>query len=301
MRFVRCEQCGAKALIAASQCPRCTHPLALRDSRGEAVPLAHCHKCDTYYPRARGGCRFCGTKASSSSTPSLAVVGGVAAVIAVAALGVWQYRARATAHESTSTEPVAQVAVVPSAPAPEPPSADTTMAALGDTLAVDSAAGITTPVAGVPSASTNQVLPAQTATTPAPPPAVAVTRPNPAPPVTSAPAAAPVNRQVAPTVAPSSGIVASASAATTARPGAPVSPGVTGGADRYAGPWSRAVAEQWVNVRGSASRDAAVVGVVTPKTRVQLGEVRAGWRRVRAAGIEGWADARFFSADSARR
>ncbi|HPV77129.1 MAG: SH3 domain-containing protein [Gemmatimonadetes bacterium] len=56
-----------------------------------------------------------------------------------------------------------------------------------------------------------------------------------------------------------------------------------------------------MNVRGSASRDAAVVGVVTPKTRVQLGELRAGWRRVRSAGIEGWADSRYFSADSTRR
>lgn len=261
MRFVRCEQCGAKALIAASQCPRCTHPLSLRDSRGEAVPLAHCHKCDTYYPRSRGGCRFCGTKAASSSTPSLAIVGGIAAVLAVAALGVWQYRARSAASVSAPAEPVAQVAVVPSPPAPEPLPPDTAMMALGDTLSVDSAAGIATPAASVPLPSTQQVPPA-------------------------------------PGVAPSSGIVASASAATTSPPGAPV---LSRGADRYAGPWSRAIAEQWVNVRGSASRDAAVVGVVTPKTRVQLGEVRAGWRRVRAAGIEGWADARFFSADSTRR
>lgn len=301
MRFVRCEQCGAKALIAASQCPRCTHPLALRDSRGEAVPLAHCHKCDTYYPRSRGGCRFCGTTAAASSTPSLAIVGGIAAVIAVAALGVWQYRARSAASETTSINPVAQVAVVRSAPSPEPPAVDSTMAALGDTLAVDSAAGIATPAAGVPSASANQVSAAPAASPPAPPPAVAVTRPNPAPPVTSAPTAAPVTRQVVPIVPSSSGIVSSASAATTSRPGAPVSSVLPGGADRYAGPWSGAIAEQWVNVRGSASRDAPVVGVVTPKTRVQLGEVRAGWRRVRAAGIEGWADARFFSADSARR
>lgn len=71
--------------------------------------------------------------------------------------------------------------------------------------------------------------------------------------------------------------------------------------DRYTGPWTRAVAQEWVNVRAAASRNAAVVGVVTPNTAVELGETRAGWRRVRTPGVEGWADARFFAADTVRR
>jgi len=69
----------------------------------------------------------------------------------------------------------------------------------------------------------------------------------------------------------------------------------------YNGPWTRGVAQQWVNVRVAPSRDAAVAGVVTPNTRVQLGEVRAGWRHIRSPGVEGWADDRFFLTDSSAR
>jgi SH3-like domain-containing protein len=58
------------------------------------------------------------------------------------------------------------------------------------------------------------------------------------------------------------------------------------------------VAQSWVNVRASASIGAAVVGVVTPNTRVQLGDRRGGWRRVRSAGFEGWADGNLFDADT---
>src|SRR6185312_17086419 len=63
MRFVRCEACGAKALVAASGCPHCGTSLGLRDSRGEPLALAHCPTCDLYYPRKLGECRWCGTEA----------------------------------------------------------------------------------------------------------------------------------------------------------------------------------------------------------------------------------------------
>lgn len=281
MRFVRCEQCGAKALIAASQCPRCTHPLALRDSRGEAVELAHCRQCDTFYPRSRGGCRWCGTKASASSASSAKIAGGVAVVIALVAIGAWQLRSRTSEGASRTEEPSpSQVAVNPPAPALEPPETEDLGVVPDVAVPADSAAGAApapdSARGGAASVTARPIAPNTAAIPPVTPPASTPTQ------IAARPAAAPA-------VTTTSGLVPAASAATPPGPG------------QYPGPWTRAIAEQWVNVRGSASRDAAVVGVVTPKTRVQLGELRAGWRRVRSAGIEGWADSRYFSADSTRR
>ncbi len=59
MRFVRCNACGAKALLAASQCPKCSQWLGLRDEQGEMLPLARCGSCHCYHPRAQGACRWC--------------------------------------------------------------------------------------------------------------------------------------------------------------------------------------------------------------------------------------------------
>lgn len=77
MQYVRCDACGAKALFAASRCPKCAHAFFLRNYKGGMVPLAHCSKCDTYYPRSAGGCKWCGTKlpAAGFSGRSVAAVG----------------------------------------------------------------------------------------------------------------------------------------------------------------------------------------------------------------------------------
>lgn len=87
MQYVRCEACGAKALLAASRCPKCANPLALRDHHGEFVDLTHCRKCDTWYPTSRGGCKWCGTKPGSGPSSKLFV--GIGAAVLVAALGWW--------------------------------------------------------------------------------------------------------------------------------------------------------------------------------------------------------------------
>jgi len=51
----------------------------------------------------------------------------------------------------------------------------------------------------------------------------------------------------------------------------------------------------WVRVRAAASQSSRTVALIGPDTRVQLGESRAGWIRVRATGISGWAErSRFF-------
>ncbi len=262
MRLVRCEECGAKALSAASQCPRCTHPLHLRDTHGVAVPLAYCPECDTYYPRSRGGCKWCGTKPAAIPVSPVKVWSGVAAAIVVLGLGIWQYRAyvssRAAADvgETAGATPPAVTAPPPHAAPPVPASADSSAAAAGDTLSSELERGESLQV---------QVKGGMTAVT-----------------------------------GGATGVAGAAPA--TAVPGATPSRSTPPARqDRYPGPWTRAVAQEWVNVRAAASRDAPVVGVVTPNTAVQLGEVRSGWRRVRSAGVEGWADARFFAADTVRR
>lgn len=61
MRSVRCDACGTKALMAASQCPKCGHLFEVRDGSGEALPLAHCPDCDAYYPAHVQSCKWCGT------------------------------------------------------------------------------------------------------------------------------------------------------------------------------------------------------------------------------------------------
>jgi SH3-like domain-containing protein len=67
------------------------------------------------------------------------------------------------------------------------------------------------------------------------------------------------------------------------------------------GRWVPAVARTWVNVRRVASRDGEVVGVIKPASRAWLELGRAGWRRVRAQDVRGWADPRLFEADSVAR
>ena len=61
MRSVRCDVCGTKALMAASKCPKCSNPLAVRDGFGDLLPMAHCPTCDSDYPASAGACKWCGT------------------------------------------------------------------------------------------------------------------------------------------------------------------------------------------------------------------------------------------------
>lgn len=246
MRFVRCEQCGAKALIAASQCPRCTNPLALRDSRGVAVPLAHCPACDTFYPRSRGGCGWCGTTSRTFSIAPFLRVAGLVAAIGVVGTGLWLYRSRSTGQGAMRVEGAAPRRATPDRPSSPEGRPDSVAA---DTVLAPESAGM-----AARARVSEGTLPEHTLPDTAVP--VAAARPQ---------SAAPQSR------------------------------------DRYAGPWTRATARSWVNVRETAMPEAKIVGVVTPNTRVRVGEWRSGWRRVRAAGVEGWADASYFVADSSPR
>lgn len=163
MQYVRCDACGAKALFAASRCPKCTHAFFLRNHRGGMVPLAHCRKCDTYYPRAVGGCKWCGTKLgpASISGGTLAIAGLVA--IALAALVYFQgfaNRGVAAENAADTPAPASESVLVTSPPPGVPVVPDST---IPDTLPNDSA------LAAAPAAAVAVTTAPAVATVPPPP------------------------------------------------------------------------------------------------------------------------------------
>lgn len=93
MAYLRCTQCGSKALVAASQCPKCTHPFNLLDARGERAKLKRCRSCGIMH-RADGQCHWCGD-VPSRSLPRIdgSVMRSAAAValMVTAVGGVWRY------------------------------------------------------------------------------------------------------------------------------------------------------------------------------------------------------------------
>ncbi len=70
------------------------------------MPLGHCSVCDTYYPRRLGGCRWCGTKASTFPTRLLTVAVGVVLGACVIGVGIWQYRSRTRPDEQGAAQEV---------------------------------------------------------------------------------------------------------------------------------------------------------------------------------------------------
>lgn len=92
MGYLRCEACGAKALSAASTCPRCATPFMLHDGRGERVALKQCSGCGIMHRRDRA-CHWCGERpvAAWRSPSVLKSATGIAAV-ALVAVGSWSMR-----------------------------------------------------------------------------------------------------------------------------------------------------------------------------------------------------------------
>ncbi len=235
-KLVRCEKCGAKAHVAASQCPKCGHMLELRDSLGKPMPLSHCRGCDTYHRRDRGPCRFCvGEAAPPPRRVAPFVWSGAAGLMLVGmGWGIWTLRG----HEVLSL--------------PAPSVALATVDTVG-TL--------------IPAPTTTDSLPVTEVTLPA--------ATTPAPETVPAPTnVAPPDRSV--------GEVRISQAVMT----------------RGSAHWVVATARTWANVRSDADRGSNVVGIITPETRVQLGETRGGWHRLRSGRIEGWVDHRLFAMES---
>jgi hypothetical protein len=58
------------------------------------------------------------------------------------------------------------------------------------------------------------------------------------------------------------------------------------------GGWVTSVARNWAVVRSDPTRQARIIAAIGPNTRVQLGETRGDWRRIRAKGLAGWVEHR---------
>jgi hypothetical protein len=271
LRYVRCDACGAKALVAASQCPQCGHAFWLRDSRGVPVPLAHCPSCDIYYPRRLGQCRWCGTRAPTTQeqiVPYARFGGGVAAFL-VLGWGAWQLigrRVEPPPAEIVGTPVPESTRVIPAIRVDSGVSPHiTSLASRSVTLPPAMAPDTVTSVVSAGSTESDAVAESDAAPMVATDASPSVSSPPPAPP------------RVAARVAP--------------RPASPRA-GTAPARPRPATRWVNTTVRRWVTVRAAATPGARVVATIGPDTRVQLGESRGSWQRLRTRGISGWVDRR---------
>jgi hypothetical protein len=138
MAYLRCTECGSKALSAASQCPRCAHPFNLHDARGQRVKLKACHGCGILH-RPDTACHWCGDVKPTwrLSGPALRSAAAIALTV-TAAGGVWRYgpalrdvtSALAASAIDNAPDHRRAVAVLPTSTAPT---------AAGQTIATDAA------------------------------------------------------------------------------------------------------------------------------------------------------------------
>jgi len=274
MRAVRCDVCGAKAMTAAAQCPTCGHAFELRDGFGELVPLAYCSSCKSYYPESVGECRWCHTKPERPPIgPQIWRGVGIAAVVASVGVG---YLLRDDNPPDIARQRAKTAAQTPPLPLP----ADTALA----TVAMSETKGSPAPIATTDSIARDSIAPtasvdvattvAPTATTvaptPAPPQIAPIAAPRPAmQPAPSSVAAKPVRE--------SAGRVATATTTPKAKA-------------KRSTQWVSSISRDWVPVRAGASKRSRLVASIGPNSRVQLGESRDGWRRIRAKGVAGWVE-----------
>ena len=268
MRSLRCDNCGTKALTAASQCPKCSHLFDVHDGFGGLLPLAYCSSCDSYYPERRGSCKWCGTKPEAAPVAPHVWKGIGAAAVIVLVGTTWllrdtepdytDTRAR-TEQKADSTPPSTPTVVAVAPPAVAAPPAATPLV----TPSADSSMRVQVASAGT----------VERDTTPMP-------TPVPTPPIpidASPPAVAPITPASPP---------AAASKTTTAKTPA------TSSKSRASARWVNSVSRGWVVVRAGPSKQSRLVASIGPNSRVQLGETRGDWRRIRARGITGWVETR---------
>jgi len=272
MRCVRCEVCGTKALMAASQCPKCSHLFEMRDGFGELLPLAFCSSCQSYYPAHVGMCKWCGTTPEpvrKIEVPWARIALGGLVAMSLGGLLLRDpikkpsSRARATAQSRQKKDIVPDSASMVVAMAP----VDTYVTP----NAVPSAGGVVTPETSTP----------QVPTATAPEPVLQATQRN--------------ARRATRTLGPPGlfdDLPTPAAAAPVASP--------TARTKTPASRWESAVARSWVVVRSAARKDARIVASVGPESRVQLGESQGGWRRIRSRDIAGWIDLRHASFGAVR-
>ena len=245
-------------MTAAAKCPKCSHLLDLRDGFGELLPLAYCSSCDSYYPEQLGECKWCHTK------PERPPIGpkiwrGVGAGLAAVLGGVWLIGNLTSDSKQTRTKATASnVARKSTADSMVPVD---TGKQLPPTSVVASANEDSVPLIAAPASSAPVVLPQ------------AVPQPVEAP---TAPA-----------------VVSPISSPVAAMPRAMKSDGAIGPATRRpSSRWVRSVSRDWVTIRRDASKSSKIVASIGPNSRVELGESRGTWRRLRTKGVTGWVEPR---------
>ncbi|MGH9887408.1 MAG: SH3 domain-containing protein [bacterium] len=70
----------------------------------------------------------------------------------------------------------------------------------------------------------------------------------------------------------------------------PNPPAATSSKSAASARWVNSVARGWVIVRAGPSKESRLVASIGPNTRVQLGESRGTWRRIKARNISGWVE-----------
>lgn len=255
MRSVRCDACGTKALMAASQCPKCGHLFEVRDGSGEPLPLAHCTSCDAYYPAHVHSCKWCGTtlipeKARKGDSNRIRWIAAGTFAVAVL-LGLLARdpgpkpasRQRATNRAKLeAAAPAETIAVATQTVPTDSANASDSVGAANPVLT-----DVSTPASSEPAAVGPAVVPQASGA-----------------PRTSAAARAEAPGEVTRKTAPHKRVASS--------------------------PWVTMMAKRWVIVRADAERGAHIVASVGPNSRVQLGEARGAWRRIKLRGIAGWVD-----------
>jgi hypothetical protein len=293
MRSVRCDVCGTKALTAASKCPKCGHLFDVRDRFGELLPLAYCPTCDSYYPESLGACRWCGTKAEVAPIAPIVWKGVGAGALAIVLIIGFLLR-DTSSKRNADAQKTADTKAAPPPSVPTATPAGTVRSSPGDTAIPRMQ------FADVDSAPRGQATPTTAPTV------ASNDSPDPIPTPTTAADEKPAARAAAPP-----------SRMTTPEPRATASePRVTASEPRVTAPtkarsaksrasssrWVNSVAREWVVVRAGPSRSSRLVASIGPNSRVQLGEVRGTWRRIKTRGISGWVEttASFASAPTPR-
>lgn len=92
MAYLRCESCGAKALVAASRCPRCAADFNLVAAGGGRLPLVQCRTCGIMHARGRA-CHWCPEQGRSSWRSPMVGIAASAVLLAGAGASSWRYRA----------------------------------------------------------------------------------------------------------------------------------------------------------------------------------------------------------------
>ena len=266
MRLVRCDACGSKAILAASQCPKCAQPLYVRNTRGDEVPLTRCRGCDTYYPQSRDGCRWCTAEPRRTRVPRWAATAAGILVMAGAALSAARFL------PASNPAPAPNVATPPPSPR--------------QVAVREPAIKRLPPVTAVPALAVAATLPPASSR-----PAI-VANDN----ASSGDPAVTVKDDTG-----SARPAVTANHDTSSGRMGTMNQGTDSGrtSDKSGRAFARATT--WVNVRAEPSSESSVVGIVRPDSIVTIGDSRRGWRRVTTSRFSGWAAGKLFVVDSTLR